>query len=103
MDPAMAAIMIFFLVITLIISGVVLLYPLSRRVGVLLESRLQEKNGPSALTESEVRRLRAAVEGLEVQLRSVSDRQEFLEKILDSRRREQLLPPGDPIERVPVQ
>lgn len=66
----------------------VLMIPLSKQLARFLEFRMQDKASISDGMDVELRQLRTVVEGLEDKLRSVSDRQEFLEKILKSRETE---------------
>ena len=85
MEPTLVAIMIFFLLAIVITGGFVLMMPLSKQVAKFLEFRMQDNRNISGGVENELRQLRAVVEGFEDKLRSVSDRQEFLEKILEKR------------------
>jgi hypothetical protein len=85
MDPTMLAIMVFFLLAIILTGGFVLMMPLSRQLARFLEFRMQDKTNISDRVEIEMRQLRALIEGLEDKQRSVSERQEFLEKILESR------------------
>jgi hypothetical protein len=85
MDPTMLAIMIFFLLAIIITGSFVLLMPLSRQLARFLELRMLGTGAMSDAVEVELRQLRALVEGIDDRLSSVSDRQEFLEKILESR------------------
>jgi hypothetical protein len=87
MDPSaqMFAIMAFFLVVIVTIGGFVLLMPLSRQLAKFLEFRMRENSGTSQGMETELRQVRVIVEALEEKLLRVSDRQEFVEKILEAR------------------
>jgi hypothetical protein len=86
MDPTMFAIMGFFLLAIILTGGFVLLIPLSRQLARFLDYRLQEKTGAgSSKIEGELRQLRTLVEGIEKRLQTVSDRQDFVEKVLESR------------------
>jgi hypothetical protein len=84
MDPRIAM-MVFTLGAIIIVGGFVLLMPLSRQLARYLAFRMQDKAGLGEGVELELRRLRAAVDGLDQKLHLVSERQEFLEKILESR------------------
>lgn len=95
MEPTALAGMIFTLIFFLIIGGFILLFPLSRQLGKVLEQRLEEKR-PIGLDRGEVARLRETVESLERQVRSLQDRQEFVEGMLRSGSEERLsLPRGE--------
>ncbi|NJD10521.1 MAG: hypothetical protein FIB01_08835 [Gemmatimonadetes bacterium] len=85
MDPRMLSMMVFTLLAIIIAGGFVLLMPLSRQLARYLAYRMQDKAGVGEGVEAELRRLRAAVEGLDQKLHLVDERQEFLEKVLASR------------------
>ena len=90
MDPTaqLFAIMAFFLVVIVTIGGFVLLMPLSRQVAKFLEFRMRQSTGRVDGMDDDVRQLRVLVEALEEKLLRVSDRQEFVEQILDARERD---------------
>lgn len=85
MDPDLILIGGIFIVLTILTGAFALLLPLSRQLARFLEFRMRDKAAASPNLEGEVRELRALVEGLDQKLHSVSDRQEFLEKVLESR------------------
>ena len=85
MDPDLILAGGIFIVLTILTGAFALLLPLSRQLARFLEFRMRDKAAASPNLEGEVRELRALVEGLEHKLHSVSDRQEFLEKVLESR------------------
>jgi len=93
MDPNALMGMIFTLVLTMLIGGFILLYPLTRRLGQLLESRVSQGEASESL-QGDVRRLAQTVESLELELRSLRERQEFTEKVLATRDRGRL--PSEP-------
>jgi hypothetical protein len=84
MDMMEIAGMVFTLLMVTIIGGFILLFPLTRRLGALLEQRLQGKQvealGPRGLAElrREIRTLQEAVEKL-------SERQAFTDALLEVR------------------
>lgn len=92
MDPLALAGMVFTLLVILMIGGFILLFPVSRRLGKVLERWLEEKR--PAGKEPEVAQLRAAVQALEREVRSLSERQDFVESLRlgDDR---PTLPPGE--------
>jgi hypothetical protein len=93
MDPMAIAGMIFVLVLVLFIGGFIVLSPITRRLGLLLESRLQKEKleGPSS---EELKELQQVIQGLEAEIRRLSDRQDFTEKLLSSRAISSLPPAG---------
>jgi hypothetical protein len=93
MDPNALAGMAFTLILTALVGGFILLYPISRRLGQLLESKLQNKNGPE-LTPDQVETLQDALSSLQGDVRRLTERQDFLEKLLSPDKRA-ALPPKD--------
>ena len=80
--------MIFSLLLVLIIGGFILLFPLSRRLGQLLELRMEERrqslaSGEGAVNE-ELQLALAAIEALREEVASLSARQQFMERLLES-------------------
>jgi len=82
MDPMGLAGMAFTLLLAMLIGGFILLFPLSRRLGLLLEAKLNEKRGPAAVPPVEMRQLWDAVHMLESEVQQLGQRQEFIEKLL---------------------
>lgn len=78
--------MLFSLLLVLIIGGFVLLYPLSKRLGQLLELRLEERRArpPGAVAAAEVQQLSELVSALQVEVAALVERQEFTERLLES-------------------
>lgn len=95
MDPNALAGMVFTLVFTGLIGGFFLLHPLAKRLGALMEAKMEEKG--SAASDEDVRLLAESVRSLESELRSLKERQEFTENILTARTRQSL--PGEPPAR----
>jgi hypothetical protein len=81
MDPIALAGMIFTLLLVLIIGGFILLFPLSRRLGLFLEAKLK----PAALASEDTRKLWEAIQSMETELKRIADRQEFTERMLTER------------------
>lgn len=97
MDVDAVAGMIFTLVLTCLIGGFILMLPISRRLGALLESKIEgEKRGAAPVT-AEVTQLAEAVRSLETELRALKERQEFTENLLTTRERQKL--PAEPPAR----
>jgi hypothetical protein len=93
MDPNALAGMAFTLVLTVLVGGFILLLPISRRVGQLLESKLQEKKLPG-LPAGDLDDVQRTLHSLESEVRRVAERQDFIEKLLSSEKRA-TLPPND--------
>jgi hypothetical protein len=82
----------FLLMFTLIVGGIILMFPLSRKIGLLIESRIDEKKGGVGAGSGELERVRDRLAALEEQVRAVSARQEFLDDLLVERRPIDALP-----------
>lgn len=95
MDIEYIAALIFSFLVIMVVGGVILLFPVTRRLGKLLERRLAEDRGASDV-DAEVASLRHAVGSLDERLRHVSDRQTFMEELLEERRRAALPEGGLP-------
>jgi hypothetical protein len=81
MNDAMAG-MIFTLLFTVVIGGVILLYPITRRLGAFLEAKLEDRHTPDTRLANEVAALGEAVRGMESELRAIAEKQEFTERLL---------------------
>lgn len=97
MDPNALAGMAFTLVLTCLIGGFVLLYPVSRRLGALLESKMEREKRGAGPASAEVTQLAESVRSLESELRMLKERQEFTENLLTTRERQKL--PAEPPAR----
>jgi hypothetical protein len=82
MDPNAALGVVFTLLLVMMIGGFIVLMPLTRRLGLLLEQRLQSKSGAGLPAGREVEELRRMLEQMQVELDQVVERQEFLDKLL---------------------
>jgi len=94
MGPAaieMIAPMIFAIILTLTIGGVILLKPISNKLGTLLEAMAKDRSEPQ-LT-SELNHIRDLLETTNARLALLEERQEFTEALLsDPDRRRTRLP-----------
>ena len=88
MDPNALAGMVFTLVLATLIGGFVLLFPLSKRLGTLLESKIKEP--PPQIPNAEIERLSERIQSLETQVRQLNDRQEFAERLIGERQQDKL-------------
>jgi hypothetical protein len=77
--------MIFSLLMALVIGGFVLMYPLTRRLGKLIELRLEERKSEQGgvVAAEEVERLRGVVEALQQDVAALVERQDFAERLLE--------------------
>jgi hypothetical protein len=99
MDPNALAGMAFTLLLALLAGGFILLFPLSRRLGLLLEARVKDRNAAPAASDEELLLLRESVAQLATDLQRVTDRQEFMEKLLSQRMDPRPLGTGEPPRR----
>jgi hypothetical protein len=78
--------MIFSLLLALIIGGFVLMYPLTKRLGQLIELRMGERRlgADRTVGVEEMARLTEVVEALRVEVVALAERQEFTERLLES-------------------
>jgi hypothetical protein len=86
--------MIFSLLLALIIGGFVLMYPLTKRLGQLMELRLQERQGAATRVAEleQVERLAGVVEALREEVAALAERQDFTERLLGSEDRAPAVP-----------
>lgn len=98
MGPAeleLLAPMVFAIILTLTIGGVVLLKPIANKLGNLLEAMARDRNDPQL--ENELRHVRDLLETTNARLALLEERQEFTEALLsDPDRRRARLPRGSP-------
>lgn len=77
--------MIFVLMIIAMVAGVVVLLPITLRLGRLLERRL-EAGADNQTPAAELRQLQASVGMLQKELNRIAERQAFTESLLDNGR-----------------
>ena len=79
--------MILSLLVVLIIAGAILLYPLSTRLGKLIELRIQERQEGGAPPEA-LAGVQQTLSQLQSQLELLTERQQFMERLLETGDRE---------------
>lgn len=90
--------MILAVVIILVIGTFILLFPLSRRLGRVLEEwiKLRQDTSPDrdtlARLENEVRELRQSVEGGDQRMGLLAERQDFMESLVEAKKTAALPP-----------
>lgn len=88
MDPAvieLLAPMLVAVVLILTVGGVILLRPLSKRIGDLLEAMTDERKNPSL--QEELHHIRGHLDTLGSRLSLLEERQDFQEKLLGASER----------------
>jgi hypothetical protein len=95
MDMDLVVGVAFVLIFTLISGGIILMFPLSRKLGLLIESRIGDRKVPTGHDPRELDRISSRLAALEEQVRAVSARQEFLDDLLVERRPTDALPRGE--------
>ncbi|NIP80881.1 MAG: hypothetical protein GWM90_17370 [Gemmatimonadetes bacterium] len=83
MDILPLAGMLFSLLMVLIIGGFILLFPVTRRLGRLLELRIEERRSEDRPPAAELEEVLRVVEALQAEVERLSDRQEFTERLLE--------------------
>jgi|GEM_PF-1331215 len=95
--------MIFSLLLALIIGGFILMYPLTRRLGQLIELRLEERRTgrDDAAIAATLEQLLVALEGIQRDVAVLQERQEFTDRLLETgdRHGPEAQRPGAPEER----
>ena len=83
MDLIPIAGMLFSLLMVLVIGGLILLFPISRRLGKFLEIRIDERMEWDTLPKDAFNELMSVVEELQNEVQRLSDRQQFVERLLE--------------------
>jgi hypothetical protein len=96
MDWDFVLVATFLIVMTLIIVGGILLFPVSRKLGHLIEANLAEKRAAGLPDAGEARRLAERLSAVEDQLRTVVERQRFVDELLVGRDPADRLGSGQP-------
>ena len=86
MDILPLAGMVFSLLMVLVIGAFILLFPVTRRLGRLLELRIEERLAGDAIPPGEVEEVRRMVEGLQSEVERLRERQEFTDRLLEGDR-----------------
>ncbi|MEJ2186070.1 MAG: hypothetical protein P8Z36_09050 [Gemmatimonadota bacterium] len=82
MDPIALAGMLLSLLLTVVIVGGILVFPIMRRLGAVLEVWLNEKR-QGALQSTDARALRDSIATLAERMERLEDRQLFLEELVE--------------------
>ena len=85
MEPMALVGMVFALIVLAMIGAVVLLIPISRRLGAVLELWLDERGKASQIGPAEFGRIREEVAALRDEMEALGSRQDFVEKLLEER------------------
>jgi hypothetical protein len=91
--------MVFAVILTLTIGGVILLKPIANKLGVLLEAMAKERQEPK-LTE-ELGHIRELLETMAGRLSLLEERQDFTDALLNDPERQKLRLKGLPEDRSP--
>ena len=85
MEPEVLAGMLFIVVILAMIGGFILLLPITRRLGAILEQRLNEKSIQGS-SGAQLQQLQATVRQLQTEVERLAQRQDFTEALLQEQR-----------------
>ncbi|HUE76467.1 MAG TPA: hypothetical protein VMM83_00870 [Longimicrobiales bacterium] len=92
-DGTVLAGLVFSLLCLLVIGGFILMYPLTRRLGALMEQRLEDRtvggDGDAStaarmLADRQLKDLRTGLAALESEVERLAERQKFMEGLLES-------------------
>lgn len=95
MDIVPLAGMLLSLLMVLIIAGSILMFPIVRRLGRLLELRIEERRA-GVLPSAELEEVKALVRSLEEEVVRLGERQEFIDRLLSEGRPRESGPGGAP-------
>jgi hypothetical protein len=93
MDPVILTAAVANLIALGMITGAVLLFPTARRLGVYLEVLIEERR-KSAPSTSQMARLEEELRKTQEEVRSMRERQQFVEALLEEKADALALPPG---------
>src|ERR1044072_707650 len=93
MDLIPIAAMLFVIILVAMVMGTILLFPIVRRLGALLEQRLQNRL-PDDVMVRELRNLASAIHSVQHQVGQLSERQATIESRLPDRDGPLRLPVG---------
>ena len=85
MDPNAIAGMAFTLLLAGMVGGFILLHPIAKRLGALLEQKIKPPVLPDAKPSQDLARLQEQVASLERAVTQLSERQEFTEQLIAKR------------------
>lgn len=82
MDPMGVAGMVFVVVMTALIGGMILLAPVAKRLGLLLEMKIRESGTEKLAPPEDSQRLWATLDELAARVDALAERQAFDEQLL---------------------
>lgn len=83
--------MIVGVIFILTVGGVLVLRPIAKRIGDLLEAMAREKQ---AGLENDVNHMRDMIESMNARLQLMEERQDFTERLLSGEKKKEELPPA---------
>jgi hypothetical protein len=86
MPPWDVAPLVMGMTVTLAIAGVLILRPLAKHIGKILEMRASQRYERPELSDEDLSRLTDAVSRLADRLETLEERQDFTERLLDAQR-----------------
>ena len=84
-DPNAILGVAFTLLLVLLIGGMILLYPLTRQLGKLIETKVRSNapaDGPGSEPALQAEQMRELIRDLQVEVGRLSERQEFFERLI---------------------
>jgi len=89
MDPSFAPMMLG-MTLFLVTGAVILLRPITKRLGEYLELRAEERRGATAVVPADTQRMLTVLEALDQRIARLEERQEFTDALLDGRQTNRL-------------
>lgn len=96
MDPYTEAGMVFTVIMTIIIGGFIVTFPVLRRLGAVMEESIRERRaarldqGQVGLIEAQMNDMKASIDRMEGHLHLLGERQDFVENLLTHREPDRL-------------
>ena len=101
MDPYAQGGMIFTIIMTIIIGGFVVTFPIMRRLGRVMEESIRERQqarmgrDQAALLETQISEIRGSLDRLEGHVGLLAERQDFVDNLLTHREQPGKLPESE--------
>jgi len=91
MDPFIQGSMIFTIIMTVIVGGFIVTFPIMRRLGRVMEESIRDRQdarlgrGEKAALEADIGEIRSSMERLEGHVGLLAERQDFVDNLLSHR------------------
>lgn len=92
MDPSDVAPLVVSIVITVVAGGVILLRPITKRLGAYLEVLAEERRRSLSAQPPDTNRILSVLETMDSRIARLEERQEFTDSLLGAREQRRQLP-----------